>query len=187
MVSVLVLTAALTSCGLMDSASDGLTNSMGSQENGPGSGKWIPPKPANIRQARQLHTILETLSKNGTELSHSYDKLYGECFDAVGKLLPEADAEGCPLKAYELTIQLKNYHRDFLAGLNNYNTWAEGSEEEDPPKAPDPPKEPKNPPKKDPETEDPEDDDDWGCCWCLTCINKIDLEYMYAPFRTSFN
>jgi hypothetical protein len=177
---------ALTSCGLVETASDGLTNSVGS-ENGPGSGKWLPPKPKNIRQARQLHNILQTLANNGNELSTSYDKLYAECFDVVGKLLPGKDDAECTLKAYELTKRLKYHISDFVAGADNYNTWAQESEEEDPPKAPDPPKEPKNPPKKDPETEDPEDDDDWGCCWCLTCINRIDLEYMYAPFRAELN
>lgn len=182
-----VFVLALTSCGLVETASDGLTNSAGS-ENGPGSGKWVPPKPKNIRQARQLHSILQTLANNGNELSTSYDKLYTACFDAAGKLLPGKDDAECTQKAYELTIRLKNHIRDFVAGADNYNTWAQDSGEEDPPKAPDPPKEPKNPPT----TEDPEDDDDgktWGCppyC-CLTCTQNLNTEFMYAPFRAELN
>ena len=132
---------------------------------------------------------LETLSENGTELSIAYDKLYGECFDVTGKLLPGKEAEDCLPRAYDLTETILDHLRDFAVGSENYNAWAQEGEEEDPPKAPNPPKTPENPPKKDPEKKEPEteDDDDWPVYRCLTCINRIDLEYMYAPFRAELN
>ena len=176
---------ALTSCGLAETASSGLANSAGSG-NGPGSGKWKPILPENQRQARRLHTILQALASDSTELATEYDRLYDGCFDGDGKLLPDVNGEECHSKATELTDTLQDHFRDFAVGSDNYNTWAqEGEKEDPPPKAPETPKEPKNPPK----TEDPgDDDDDDGPIWrCLTCINRIDLEYMYAPFRAELN
>ncbi len=185
--ALFIFMAGLTSCGLADTASEGLSNAIGS-ENGPGSGKWKPSKPLNKLQARQLHTALTSLSNKGNEFSIAYDKLYEQCFDIKGNLLPGSDAERCLSESSKLATEIRSYFRDFYVGLSVYGEWVqENEEEEDPPKPPDPPKEPKNDPPPDTEApgdNDNDDDDDWG--WrCLTCTNRIDIEYMYAPFRVT--
>ncbi len=171
----------LAGCGLLSQASDtDLTNAVGSG-NGPGSGNWKPARPENLRQARQLHGILVTLSEKGSEISTSYDRLYDECFDLKGNLLPDKEAKGCIDESLELANSLRSHFHDFYSGAVVYATWADENKDEDPPKTPDPPRDPKNDPP--PDTEDPGDDDDdgWGCCWCLTCIYGIAPEYVFHP------
>lgn len=169
----------LTSCG----AADGLQNAAGGGD-GPGSGNWKPGIPENRRQARQLWTILETLSKRTSEDSAAYDAQYVRCFDKDGNPLSQDENDPCIGELLNAANQLHAQFVDFRVGETSYNTWAQDAEDEDPPEAPDPPKEPKEPAPKEPAPKEPEDDDDnWGCPpWCcLTCTQNLDVEYVFRP------
>lgn len=193
-----ILTGGLTSCALFENASGSdLTNAVGmSEENGPGSGQWIPPQPKNRNQCLQLHSVGVTLKEDLDRLSSEMEPIRARCVDENGEFLPGVEKAECIANFSKFYDPSQLIIADLLVGGARYTescTSAEGGstlpewplaegEKDDPPK---PTVEPDPDPKDPPETEDPEDDDDWGCCWCLTCTQRLDTGYVFRPLIIS--
>lgn len=161
---------ALASCGADAVVSNtDLQNAAGSG-NGPGSGKWQPPKPTNQRQARQLYLTIETLVENTNKTSAKYDQQYPLCLNEEGKLLASQEDDTCVHELRDFWVELHRMFTDYRAGTTAYDLFAQEADDgEETPPAPDPPKVPK----EDPPDKDDEEEEDWS--WrCLTCIHTID-------------
>jgi len=171
----------LTSCGLADSAGDGYTNAIGSDGNGPGSGKWNPPAPKNENQCGIAHPILETLKANTEEAGRNVMQVRRRCVDEEGKFLPEANIGACTTQFDNKATDLNNHLTDFLAGSEIYAGACNNPSNPLGSRAPSAPDLSFLVPKIGaPLTP-------LGWHGCLTCTHSLDLEYMYAPFRTDFN
>lgn len=171
----------LTSCGLAETASDGLTNSVGSGD-GPGSGKWNPPKPKNENQCQQMHAVLTTLKANTVETGQNIMTIRDRCVDAKGNFLPNANIKTCTTQFNDKAKDL-NYHlADFRIGGTTYvdacNNAELGMLGERVPSAP-------NLDFMVPKFSDPLSPLGWT--GCLTCTFNLDLEYMFAPFQSELN
>ncbi|MCA9927540.1 MAG: hypothetical protein KC419_03645 [Anaerolineales bacterium] len=168
----------LSACGALSGASStDLSNSVGS-ENGPGSGKWNPPKPENNKQARQLYDVLQILAKNANEDAAAYDARYIDCFDSKGNLLPGKEEEECAKPLMELIASLQKYYTDFGAGWRVYHGY--GNEiGEDLPSVADLLKPPSNDPLQDLSVP--------GWTGCLTCTYGIAPEYVFHPVEIALS
>lgn len=189
-----MVTSGLTSCALFENASNSdLTNAVGmSGGNGPGSGNWVPPRPKNRDQCLQLHAIGLSLKESVDKNSSQMEPIRARCVENK-EFLPGVDQAACIAefnKFYEPTQLILT---DFAAGRGRYfedctsvdgdNTlppWPQLSEKDDEGKE-EPPPATAEPEPKDPAPKDPEDDDVWGCCWCLTCIMRLDTEFLMRP------
>ena len=185
-----MVTGGLTSCALFESASGtDLTNAVGmSGGNGPGSGNWIPPIPKNRNQCLQLHAtgvnLNDTLSSNSDQL----EIIRKRCVDENGEFLPGVDKNECIVNFDKFYNPAQLLITDLTAGGTRYEesctsvdggdtlpTWpqlAEKDGDEEAPKATAVPEATKEPAEK---------DDRWGCCWCLTCTQRLDTGYVFRP------
>lgn len=178
----LFLIAVITLAGCNVATPDGLQNSIGGG-NGPGSGSWDPPKPQNNRQARQLYTVLETLAKNTNEETAKYDQGYVKCLDEAGKPLSGEEKDPCIQPLVDSWVTLFNHFKDFRSGSAVYTGWAQENVAAEAPPAPDLPGLPKHgaPPTLSNDT-DPDPDPIKCPPWCcLTCTQRIDVEFVYHP------
>lgn len=186
-----ILTGGLTSCALFENASGtDLTNAVGmSSENGPGSGQWNPPKPQSRDQCLQLHSVGVTLRENMDSNVVEMEKIRNQCVDATGAFLPGVDEEECTKRYAQFFEPAELLLADLQVGGARYTesctstdggsdlpSWplAEGEKDEEKPEPTVVPEATKAPGK-------PEDDDDWGCCWCLTCTQRLDTGYIFRP------
>jgi hypothetical protein len=160
-----------------------------SSENGPGSGKWIPPQPKNRDQCLQLHGIGVTLKGNLDNNVTEMAKIRNQCVDATGAFLPGADEEECtkrynqffnPAELILTDLQVGSVrYAESCTSVENGNTlpdWPLADGEKDDDEKPEPTVAP-SATKTPGETED----DDWPCCWCLTCTQRLDTGYMLRP------
>ncbi|MCA9919838.1 MAG: hypothetical protein KC445_17900 [Anaerolineales bacterium] len=184
-----VLTGGLTSCALFENAAESdLTNAVGlNSENGPGSGNWVPPRPKNRDQCLQLRAIGVSLREEVEKNSSQMEPIRARCVENKA-FLPGVDEEACIAEFNKFYEPAQLLLTDFAAGGGRYfesctsededNTlppWpllSEKDEEKEPPNATAVPEATKEP---------ATDDDTWGCCWCLTCIMRLDTEYMMRP------
>lgn len=174
---------AFTACSaLTEGASDGLANAIGSKPEGsPGSGSWKVPQPSNQEQCNDLNKVLTTLREETLKINRQVDQRFTRCYDENFKLRDGQEEENCKpviLRQYDF---MEKHLLDFYKGKGVYRDTCEGGVfaedgEEDPKVTP-----VGTPGDKTPAPEDPEDDDTWGCCWCLTCIHHIDIEYVLRP------
>lgn len=185
-----IFTGGLTSCTLFENASDSnLTNAVGlSQENGPGSGSWIPPVPQNRDQCLQLHVVGVNLKENLDNHVTEMEKIRNQCVDAKGEFLPGVDEEECTKRYVQFFNPAELILADLQAGGARYTescTSAEGGstlpawpleegEKEEEPKATVVPEATKEPA----DTQPP-------CCSCLTCTHRLDMEYIMRPLIIS--
>lgn len=171
----------LTSCSLAETASDGLTNSIGSGE-GPGSGKWNLPTPKNENQCQQAHNVLSTLKTNTEDIGKNIMTIRQRCVDEEGQFLPDASIKTCLEQFNEKATALNNHLTDFRVGGSTYidacNNEQIGILGPRVPAAP-------NLEALVPKIGDPLSPLGWT--GCLTCTYNLDLEYMYAPFRSELN
>jgi hypothetical protein len=179
----LIVVISLTGCDT-DSLG-GMQNFMGGG-NGPGSGSWDPPKPQTIRQARQLYTVLETLVKNTNEETAKYEQGYVDCLDEAGKPLSGEEKDPCIQQLVDSWVTLHHQFKDFRTGSTVYTGWAQENVAAEVPLPPDLPGLPKYgaPPTISNDTDpDPDPGPDYGCPpWCcLTCTQRIDVEFVYQP------
>lgn len=181
-VVALIFVLGLTSCGLTETAGGGLTNAIGSQENGPGSGKWKPFTPKNKNQCQQAHSVLVTLKENSERIGKDIMAIRERCVDGDGRFLPDANIKTCTTQFNEQTTGLNNHLTDFRIGGDIYmgacNNEELGVLGERIPSAP-------NLGQLVPKLGDPLSPLGWN--GCLTCTYNLDLEYMYAPFRSELN
>ncbi len=182
-----ILTGGLTSCALFENASGSdLTNAVGmSEENGPGSGSWVPPIPQNRNQCLQLHSIGVTLKENLDNNAIEMERIRNQCVDAKGAFLPGVDEEECT-KRYnqffdpaelilaDLQVGSVRYSESCTSaeGGSNLPDWplADGEKDEEEPKA-----------TVQPEATKPPADTQPSCCWCLTCTQRLDTGYVFRP------
>jgi len=185
-----MVTGGLASCSLFENASGSdLTNAVGmSSENGPGSGNWVPPRPKNRDQFLQLHAIGLNLKEALDKNSNQMEPIRARCVENK-EFLPGVDQETCIAEFNKFYEPAQLILTDLAAGGGRYfesctsvdedNTlpsWpllSGKDEEKEPPNATVVPEATKAP--------ETEDDDTWGCCWCLTCIMRLDTEYMMRP------
>lgn len=171
----------LTSCGLAETASDGLTNSVGSGD-GPGSGKWKPAAPKNERQCGQFYSVLTTLKTNTEETGKDIMDIRARCVNEDGQFLPDANIKACTTQFNENADTLNNHLADFRIGSMTYvggcNNEEIGILGERVPSAPDLSS-------LVPKMGDPLEPLGWT--GCLTCTFNLDLEYMFAPFQSELN
>ena len=177
---------AFTACStLTEGASDGLSNAIGRKPEGsPGSGSWKVPQPENAEQCTDLNKVLTVLSEDTIKINSQVDQRFNRCYDENFKLRDGQNEENCKpiiLRQYDF---MQKHLFDFHNGKGVYvdrcesGVYAEEGEEE----GEDPKVTPVGTPSdKTPAPQDPEDDDTWGCCWCLTCIHHIDIEYVLRP------
>ncbi len=180
---VLVVLAFTACSALTEGANDGLSNAIGSKPEGsPGSGSWKVPQPTNGEQCNDLNNVLTTLSEDTVKINSQVDQRFNRCYDENFKLRDGQKEENCKpviLRQYDF---MEKHLFDFHNGKGVYvdrcegGVFAEEGEEEDPKVTPVATAEGKNP-----TPQDPEDTDTWGCCWCLTCIHHIDIEYVLRP------
>jgi hypothetical protein len=125
---VLLLTGAffvflfgLTGCGLAGQASEqDLTNAIGSSDNGPGSGKWVPPKPANQNQCAALNNTEHELAAETSKLLDTHSQTVLACYDENGKRIENSDNPLCNTPIQELEAEIENYSHDLAAGFTRY-------------------------------------------------------------------
>ena len=182
---VFVLFAFSACSALTEGADSGLTNAIGSKPEGsPGSGSWQPPNPNNSEQCSTMNKALTTLRDDTVKINNQLNERFNRCYDANFKLRDGQKEENCKPVILQANKFMENHLIDFHNGKGVYqNTCETGvfaskdGEEEDPKVTPE------GTPNGDktPSPQDPEDDDTWGCCWCLTCIHAIDIEYVLRP------
>ncbi len=185
-----MVTGGLTSCALFEDASGtDLTNAVGlSGGNGPGSGSWIPPIPNNRNQCLQLHATGVTLNDNLISNSDQLEIIRKRCVDENGEFLPGVNVDECIVNFEKFYQPAQNLIADLIVGGTRYEEsctsvdggdtlplWpqlAEKDGDEEAPKATAVPEATKEPADK---------DDTWGCCWCLTCTQRLDTGYVLRP------
>lgn len=186
-----VATGGLTSCALFENANNSdLSNAVGlASENGPGSGNWVPPRPENREQCLQLRAIGVSLVEEVDKNSSLMEPIRARCVQNK-EFLPGVNQEACIAEFNKYYEPAQRMLTDFAAGGGRYfesctaededNTlppWPllsgkDEDDKEDPPPATVEPEATKEP---------ATDDDTWGCCWCLTCIMRLDTEFMMRP------
>lgn len=185
-----VVTSGLTSCALFENASNSdLTNAVGmAGENGPGSGNWVPPRPKNRNQCLQLHAIGVSIKEAVEENSSQMEPIRARCVENK-EFLPGVNQEACIAEFNKFYEPAQLLLTDLAAGGGRYFESCT-SEDEDNTLPPwpllsgkdDEEKEPPNATAVPEATKEPATSDDtWGCCWCLTCIMRLDTEYMMRP------
>jgi len=130
-----------------------------------------------------LNKTLTTLREDTLKINDQLDERFKRCYDENFKLRAGQEEEICKpviLRAYNF---MENHLVDFHNGKGVYVNTCEGDVFADKGEEDDPEVTPVVTPEdgKAPAPEDPEDDDGWGCCWCLTCIHHIDIEYVLRP------
>lgn len=117
----LVVVIGITSCGLAeDLASTDLQNSISSDTNQLGSGKWDPPSPNNQNQCRIMFETLTDFRIDINGVVEKYDAGFPKCFDENGKLVEGADGEACFANLSGISDQIKANYVDFQSGFSAY-------------------------------------------------------------------
>lgn len=188
----IVIIFAFSACtALTEGANSGLTNAIGDKVAGsPGSGSWQPPKPTDNNQCLKLHGNVTTLGEDTLQIYHQMDQRFTKCYDENFKLRDGQEEAECKPIILRAGKAIDNHLIDFRIGNSVYVDICEGQDlasegddggSDDPPPKEEP-KDPKITPgsKNPPAPKDPADDDDW--VWrCLTCIHKIDIQYVLRP------
>lgn len=180
---------AISSCsGLAEVDTSSLANSISSQ-NGPGSGKWSPPEPANKNQCQQLFSVENDLIATTINMGETHPKVVAACYDAEGNRIENSDNPLCQEPVQVLEEAISRNIVDMLAGYKVYNNACTSSD------APllDMPQSIGGVPinHKTEETEDDKSETDpydpWNGPCCLTCLHKINnSEFAFIDLNMSF-
>lgn len=119
-IGAIVLLVIQASCSALSSfdTSD-LANSIGSSPDGPGSGNWNPPTPANRNQCEALYEIETELARQTSNLLEQYPNVKAICYDDQGNWLA-SDDPACNQPIEELASQISDYFSDFDSGRQPY-------------------------------------------------------------------